>query len=90
MSLLSRFLVGATFRTSEPEFDIGEEIEVYVTDYDEDSDKVFARVGQSQLRFTDATKDLVGCRVLARVEQYDTAQNRGAAIHLETIEQSSW
>ncbi|MFC7059546.1 DUF7513 family protein [Halovenus salina] len=90
MSLLSRLLAGATFRTSKPEFDVGEEIEVYVTDYNESNDEVFARVGQTRLRFDNASSDLVGCRVLARIERFDLESHRGTVTHLKTVERSSW
>lgn len=90
MSILSQFLAGATFRTTTPSFAGGDEIEVYVTDYDEADGDLYALVGETRLSFVDGSPDLVGCRVLARVESFDDDAHSGTVAHLETLDRGAF
>ncbi|MBX0293702.1 DUF7513 family protein [Haloarcula nitratireducens] len=90
MSILDQFLAGATFRTTTPSFEAGEEIEVYVTDFDDAEGDLYALVGETRLSFVDGPRNLVGCRVLARVESFDDDAHRGTVAHLETLDRGSF
>ncbi len=72
MSIFSKFLTGMSFRTTTPTFAAGEEIEVYVTELDEESGELVAQVGETRLHFENGETDIVGCRVLAKVESSTT------------------
>ena len=90
MSLLDQFTAGATFRSTTPSFDPDQEIEVYVTDAANDGEGVVAQIGESILHFPDGDADLVGCRILARVTEFDEDEHRGTATHLRTIDRGSF
>jgi hypothetical protein len=90
MSIFSKFLTGVSFRTTTPTFEPGEEIEVYVTELDEESGELVAQVGETRLHFENGEADIVGCRVLAKVESFDDTEHRGRLTHVKTLSQGSF
>lgn len=90
MSMFSKFLTGMSFRSTTPTFDAGEEIEVYVTELDEESGELVAQVGETRLHFENGAEDIVGCRVLANVESFDNNEHRGRVTHLKTLSHGSF
>lgn len=82
-SWLSDYLEGWTFRTAEPVFDPGEEIEVFLTGVQDGVP--IARVGDSVLEVEGASADLVDNRVAVRIEGFDGDRNRGTAEYLDTV-----
>ncbi|EMA23582.1 DUF7513 family protein [Haloarcula argentinensis] len=90
MSMFSKFLTGMSFRSTTPTFEAGEEIEVYVTELDEESGELVAQVGETRLHFENGEADIVGCRVLATVESFDNAEHRGRVSHRKTLSQGSF
>jgi hypothetical protein len=90
VSIFSKFLTGLSFRTTTPSFEAGAEIEVYVTEVDDESGELVAQVGETRLHFENGDADIVGCRVLARVESFDDAAHRGRVTHIETLSKGSF
>lgn len=90
MSILSQFLTGATFRSTTPTFEEGEKIEVYATEVGDESGEFVAQVGETRLYFENGAADLGGCRVLARVEEFNDNEHRGSVTHLKTLDQGSF
>ncbi|SDW75619.1 hypothetical protein SAMN05443574_106175 [Haloarcula vallismortis] len=90
MSMFSKFLTGMSFRSTTPTFEAGEEIEVYVTELDEESGELVAQVGETRLHFENGETDIVGCRVLAKVESFDDTEHRGRLTHLKTLSRGSF
>lgn len=84
MSLLEKYLKGWQFRTNQPSFEPGDEIQLYVTDT-EDGIPV-ARIGDSFIHISDGSAALVGTRIRVRVEQFDADTNVGTATMLEPVE----
>ncbi|WP_049971557.1 DUF7513 family protein [Haladaptatus cibarius] len=84
MSLLDKYLAGWTFRTNKPKFDIGQEIDVYLTDYTNGTAR--ARVGDTIIHVEDAPPDALDTRVRLRVEEFDANDHIGEATFVETID----
>ncbi|WP_266075435.1 DUF7513 family protein [Haladaptatus caseinilyticus] len=84
MSLFDKYTAGWTFRTNKPEFDTGEKIEVYLTDYKNGT--ALARVGDTLLHVEGAPQDALDTRVRLRVEEFDESDHEGRATFLEPID----
>lgn len=84
MSFLDKFLAGATFRSSTPAFDPGEEITAFVTGYDDGGG--IARVGDTVLRIPDADEDVVGMQARLRIESFDANGHTGEATVLDVLD----
>ncbi|MCO8244420.1 MULTISPECIES: hypothetical protein [unclassified Haladaptatus] len=84
MSLLDKYLAGWSFRTSTPTFEVGEEIDVYLTG--QRNGTATARVGDTILRVEGAPPGKVDDRVRLRVEEFDANEHRGRATFVETID----
>ncbi|MFA1610738.1 DUF7513 family protein [Halobellus rubicundus] len=88
MSLLEKYTKGWSFRSNTPSFDEGDEISVFVTGV-EDGEPV-ARIGDSKLRVTGGSRNLVDKRVLLRVTAFDDGEHVGEAEYLETVGESAF
>lgn len=86
LTFLNGYLEGLAFRTSTPSFDVGAELTLFVTDYDETDDVAVARVGESRLAIPDATADAVGNRARITVTEFDDTVYRGQAELHETLD----
>jgi hypothetical protein len=84
MSLLEKYLAGWSFRTNKPEFETGEEIDVYLTD--QRNGTATARVGDTVLRVDGAPPGKVDDRVRLRVEEFDANDHTGRATFVEAID----
>ncbi|WP_458206953.1 DUF7513 family protein [Haladaptatus sp. NG-SE-30] len=87
MSLLEKYTKGWSFRTNKPEFDMGEEIDVYVTGYRNGSAE--ARIGDTILDVDGAPAQAVDSRVRLRVEEFDSNDHTGRATFVEMIDGES-
>ena len=83
MSFLDTFLAGVGFRSSTPEFDPGEEITAFLTDYDHEC--CLARIGDTVLRVPDATEETVGMQARLRIESFDANDHTGEATVLDVL-----
>lgn len=88
MSRLGKLLSGLSFRSSTPDFDPGDVIEVMVTS--DSRDQTIARIGDSTLRIDSVPADAVNTRVQVRVETWDETRHSGTATHRETVGESSF
>ena len=89
MSRLEKYLAGLAFRSNEPTFDAGDEVELFVTGH-EDGIPV-ARVGDSKLRLDeDAPSGLVDKRVRLTVTSFDDSTHVGEAEYVETVGDSAF
>lgn len=84
MSLLEKYLKGWRFRTNQPSFEPGEEMQLYVTDVEDGTP--IARIGDSFIHITDGSAALVDTRVRVRVERFDDDTHTGSATMLESVE----
>ncbi|NBB93923.1 MAG: hypothetical protein GVY32_12240 [Gammaproteobacteria bacterium] len=67
------------FRTAYPSFEPGQELEVYLTGFDEASGKGEARIGDTILEVEGVGGGQVDSLVVIRVESFDKPSHRGAA-----------
>lgn len=88
MSRFEKFVAGASFRGSTPDYEPGDVIEVMVTG--EEGNEVVARIGDSTLRIGDAPADAVNTRVLVAVETWDETEHRGTGTYRETVGKSAF
>ncbi|RRJ27888.1 DUF7513 family protein [Halocatena pleomorpha] len=84
MSLFDKYLKGWRFRTNRPSFESGEELQLFVTDIEDDT--LIARVGDSFIHISDGVPALVGTRVRVRVDSFDADSHVGNATLLEPID----
>jgi len=85
---MDHFFEGFGFRTNRPDFDVGDEIEVYVTGMN--GTTPVARIGDTVLRVPDAPSDAVDKRVRLRVEEFDDNDHVGRATILEADETATF
>jgi hypothetical protein len=88
MSFVDKYMAGWKFRTTTPDYDAGETIEVMVTSMKEGKAK--ARIGDSVLRIKDAPEGSINKRLLVEVDEWDTEDHIGEATYLETIGESAF
>jgi hypothetical protein len=88
MSFVDKYMAGWKFRTTTPDYDPGEEIEVMVTSMKDGKAK--ARIGDSVLRIKDAPEGALNMRLLVEVDEWDTEDHIGEATYLETIGESAF
>lgn len=88
MSRFDKFLAGWSFRSSTPDYEPGDVIEVMVTGAD--GTAAVARIGDSTLRIEDAPDDAVNTRVLVAVETWDETDHRGTGTYRETVGESAF
>jgi hypothetical protein len=72
-----KLLAGWTFRTSTPDYEVGDELTAFVTGANGPTPVV--RIGDSIIRLPDATSDgaLVDKRVRLRVTEFDPGSHEG-------------
>ncbi|MFC5279619.1 hypothetical protein ACFPM1_12755 [Halorubrum rubrum] len=88
MSALDKFLAGWSFRSSTPDYEPGDAIEVMVTG--REGDTAVARIGDSTLRIEDAPADAVNTRVLVAVDTWDGSTHTGSGTYRETVGESAF
>jgi len=84
MSRLDMFLAGLKFRSATPDFEVGDEVPVFVTGTS--TSGVRARVGDTVLELTDADPSLLDAKVKIEIESFDEETHRGTARVLEVLE----
>lgn len=67
------------FRTARPSFEPGQQLEVYLTGFDEAAGRGLARIGDTILEVDGARADQVDTLVHLTVDSFDSATHRGAA-----------
>lgn len=67
------------FRTSTPSFEPGQQLEVYLTGFDESAGRGQARIGDTILEVDGARADQVDSLVHVKVESFDERAHRGSA-----------
>ncbi|WP_199174925.1 DUF7513 family protein [Halegenticoccus soli] len=85
---LDKYLTGWSFRTTHPSFEVGEEISVFVTGYENGTAVV--RVGDTVIRVPDAPDGLLDRRVRVRVTDFAENDHVGEAEYLETVGESAF
>lgn len=88
MSIFKKYLAGWTFRTSRPNFDVGEEIRVTVNEFEDG--RGMARIGDSKLYIDDCPREAVDMRVMVDITDWDTDTNVGEGTYLETVSKASF
>jgi hypothetical protein len=89
MSILEKYLAGWTFRSNKPSFDVGDEVELFVTGRENGAQ--IARVGDSKLRLDgDAPDGLLDKRVRLKVTSFDDGDHVGEAEYLESVGESAF
>lgn len=84
------FLKSWQFRSSRPDFEEGETIELYATGFEPESKNLLARVGDSLLRVNGGTEDMVDRKLKVKVTEFDKSDSRGEAELLEAFESSEF
>ena len=88
MSRFEKFLAGWSLRSSTPDYEPGDVIEVMVTGAE--GDRAIARIGDSTLRIADAPADAVNTRVVVEVESWDGSAHAGRATYRKTVGESAF
>ncbi|GAB3706302.1 DUF7513 family protein [Halorubrum pallidum] len=88
MSVFDKFLAGWSFRSSTPDYEPGETIEVMVTG--REGETAVARIGDSTLQIEEAPADAVDTRVLVDVETWDAGERRGTGTYRKTVGESAF
>ncbi|WP_227375675.1 DUF7513 family protein [Haladaptatus halobius] len=86
--MIEKYLKGWTFRTNEPKFDTGEEIDAFITGYE--NGNAVARIGDTILHVDGVPAEAVDTRVLLRVEEFDTNDHTGRATFIESIDEGTF
>lgn len=89
MSLFGKYFAGWTFRSSEPSFEAGDEIDVFVAETN-GTDAGLAYVGDSQLIVDGAGPEAVEKRVRVRITEFDETDATGRGEFLEIVGESSY
>lgn len=86
---LRKFRAGWSFRTTTPDFAVGEEFAVYVSDVD--GDDVRARVGDTILTVHGAPDGVrEGTKIAVRVTDFDDDAHVGDVDYLRTVGESAY
>jgi|AntRauMinimDraft_4_1070384.scaffolds.fasta_scaffold00010_88 hypothetical protein len=88
MSRFEKFLAGWSFRSSTPDYAVGDVIEVMVTG--ETNGETTARIGDSTLRIDGAPDDAVNTRVRVAVETWDETTHTGTGTYRKTVGESAF
>jgi hypothetical protein len=88
MSVWEKYTKGWTFRTSRPTFEVGEELDVFVTGFE--GETAIVRVGDTILRVPDAPRDALDKRVRLRVESFDDNDHDGTATLLDVVGEGTY
>ncbi len=84
MSLLDKYLAGWSFRTNTPSFEVGEEIDAYLTG--QRNGTAVARIGDTVLHVDGVSGSTVDDRVRVRIDAFDTSDHTGEATVIETAD----
>jgi hypothetical protein len=88
MSFVEKYMSGWKFRTTTPDYEVGETIEAMITSMPDGKAK--ARIGDSVLRIQDAPEDALNTRVLVEIDEWDTEDHIGEGTYLETVGESAF
>ncbi|NUB92669.1 TRAM domain-containing protein [Haloterrigena sp. SYSU A121-1] len=88
MSLFSKYLEGWRFRSSEPTFEPGDEISVFVAESNGTDGRAY--VGDTRLTVEGAGPETVEKRVRVRVTEFDDSSATGRGELLEVVGESSY
>ncbi|ADB61296.1 hypothetical protein Htur_2418 [Haloterrigena turkmenica DSM 5511] len=88
MSLFGKYLKGWRFRSSEPTFEPGDEISVFVAESNGTDGRAY--VGDTRLTIEGAGPETVEKRVRVRVTEFDRTDSRGRGEFLEVVGESSY
>jgi hypothetical protein len=88
VSRFEKFLAGWSLRSSTPDYEPGDVIEVMVTGAE--GDRAIARIGDSTLRIEGAPGDAADTRIRVAVETWDETAHRGTGTYRETVGESAF
>lgn len=88
MSLLGKYTKGWRLRSSNPSFDPGQEIELFLTGVE--GDTVVARVGDTKIRVPNASREYLDTRCRLRITEFDENNHVGEAEFVEKIGESAF
>ncbi|MFW6060020.1 MAG: DUF7513 family protein [Phycisphaeraceae bacterium] len=83
MSAWRSLITGWSFRTSTPDFEVGQRIRAYLSNYDEQEKVGVARIGDTLLKVRGVGPAQVEQLVELRVTQFDAQAHRGEAERVE-------
>lgn len=86
-SFLQKYFKGWSFRSSTPDFEQGETIEVFLTD---GTGGPVARVGDTIIEVPDAPEEMIDDRVTVRITDFDPSDHRGTAEFVEKVGESAF
>lgn len=81
-----RWFSSWTFRSSYPSFSEGDVLELYIGNYNTDSDSMEIRIGDTLLEVEGGEPDFVDELIRLRVSQFNEAEHRGKGELLERLE----
>jgi len=93
VSRFEKFLAGWSLRSSTPDYEPGDAIEVMVTGVEDGvagGGTVVARIGDSTLRIDGAPENAVNTRIVVEVESWDETAHRGVGTYRETVGESAF
>lgn len=91
MNFLDMFFSGWQFRSPSPSFEEGDEITVTISDYDENEESAYARIGDS-IVYTDDSLSMndIGKQVQLRVTEFEPDNHTGRAEVLQIVSESEF
>lgn len=90
MSLLKKYLTGWQFRTTTPDFEVGEEYRVVITGYDETEQLAMARVGDTVLYLENTQPDHVDTVAKIRITEFDENEHTGSAEVVDIVGKTTY
>lgn len=90
MSLLEKYLKGWQFRTTTPDFEVGEEYRVVITGYDETEQRAVARVGDTVLYLEDTQPAHVDTVAEVRITEFDANEHTGSAEVVDVVGETTY
>lgn len=90
MSLLSKYLRGWSFRTTNPVLQPGDEIDVFLAEYDRNEDAALAYVGDTRLYVDGAGPEHVELQVRVAVREFDPDDSTGYGEFVDVVGESSY
>lgn len=85
MSLFGRLFAESAFRSSNPAFEVGQEVTAFVTG--KDGDVALVRIGDTVIQLADAGGVPVERRVRFEVETFDAGSSRGRGRLVEVLDE---
>jgi hypothetical protein len=91
LNFIDMFFSGWQFRGSSPSFEEGDEITVTLSDYDENEESVYARIGDSVLYTEgDLSTDDIGKQVRAKVTEFEPNDHVGRIEVIQVVKESEF